>query len=85
MTPGSMIYGENGQLSIANTVIHDHEKSGWMTFAQMIQKSSNIGAAKVGMALGEWRVFDYLKPEGCSGDPANGESVLSPPSPWGRK
>ena len=46
MTPGSMIYGENGQFAIANTVIHDHERAGWMTFAQMIQKSSNIGGGQ---------------------------------------
>ena len=90
MTPGSMIYGENGQLSIANTVIHDHEKSGWMTFAQMIQKSSNIGAAKVGMALGEWRVFDYLKEFGF-GDktgidlPGETGGLLRGPRQWGKR
>jgi len=90
MTPGSMIYGENGQLSIANTVIHDHEKTGWMTFAQMIQKSSNIGAAKVGMALGEWRVFDYLKDFGFgdkTGIDLPGEAVglLRGPRQWGKR
>jgi cell division protein FtsI (penicillin-binding protein 3) len=90
MTPGSMIYGENGQLSIANTVIHDHERSGWMTFAQMIQKSSNIGAAKVGMALGEWRVFDYLKEFGF-GDktgidlPGETGGLLRGPRQWGKR
>ena len=46
MMPDSMVFGENGQMVIANTTIHDHEKLGWMTFSQMIQKSSNIGAAK---------------------------------------
>ena len=90
MTPGSMIYGENGQFSIANTVIHDHEKTGWMTFAQMIQKSSNIGAAKVGMALGEWRVFDYLKDFGFgdkTGVDLPGETVglLRGPRQWGKR
>jgi cell division protein FtsI (penicillin-binding protein 3) len=85
-----MIYGENGQFSIANTVIHDHEKAGWMTFAQMIQKSSNIGAAKVGMALGEWRVFDYLKEFGFgdkSGIDLPGETagLLRGPRQWGKR
>jgi Cell division protein FtsI/penicillin-binding protein 2 len=60
MTPGSMIFGENGQMMIANTTIHDHEKLGWMTFSEVIQKSSNIGAAKTGMALGEQRLYRYL-------------------------
>lgn len=90
MTPGSMIYGENGQMSIAKTVIHDHEKLGWMSFAQMIQKSSNIGAAKVGMALGEWRVFDYLKEFGF-GDktgidlPGETAGLLRGPRQWGKR
>ena len=48
MTPGSMVFGENGQMVIANTTIHDHDKLGWMTFSEVIQKSSNIGAAKTG-------------------------------------
>ncbi len=61
MEPGSMIFGENGAFRTANTVIHDHEKMGWITFAQMIQKSSNIGAAKTGMALGQERLYHYLK------------------------
>jgi len=90
MAPDSMINGENGRLSIANTVIHDHEKMGWMSFAQMIQKSSNIGAAKVGMALGEWRVFDYLKEFGFgekSGIDLPGEAsgLLRSPRQWGKR
>lgn len=90
MTPDSMIYGENGQMAIASTVIHDHEKLGWMSFAQMIQKSSNIGAAKVGMALGEWRVFDYLKEFGF-GDktgidlPGETAGLLRGPKQWGKR
>jgi cell division protein FtsI (penicillin-binding protein 3) len=90
MTPNSMIFGENGQMAVANTVIHDHEKSGWMTFAQMVQRSSNIGAAKTGMALGEWRLFDYLKEFGF-GEKSNidlpGEvaGLLRSPREWGRR
>ena len=61
MTPGSMVFGENGHMVIANTTIHDHEKLGWMTFSEVIQKSSNIGAAKTGIALGEQRFYRYLQ------------------------
>jgi cell division protein FtsI (penicillin-binding protein 3) len=90
MAPESMIYGENGQMQVAKTVIHDHERLGWMTFAQMLQKSSNIGAAKVGMALGEWRVFDYLKEFGF-GDktgidlPGETGGLLRGPRGWGKR
>jgi cell division protein FtsI (penicillin-binding protein 3) len=61
MRPDSLIYGENGRIEIARTVIHDHEKSGWMTFAEVIQKSSNIGAAKIAMQLEEVRLYRYIK------------------------
>ncbi|WP_447599614.1 peptidoglycan D,D-transpeptidase FtsI family protein [Nitrospira sp. Nam80] len=90
MSPGSMIFGEHGQMAVANTVIHDHEKSGWMTFAQMIQRSSNIGAAKVGMTLGDWRLYDYLKEFGF-GDksdidlPGEASGLLRSPREWGRR
>jgi cell division protein FtsI (penicillin-binding protein 3) len=75
---------------VANTIIHDHEKSGWMTFAQMIQRSSNIGAAKVGMTLGDWRLYDYLKEFGF-GDksdidlPGEASGLLRSPREWGRR
>lgn len=90
MTPGSMIFGEHGQMAVSNTIIHDHEKSGWMTFAQMIQRSSNIGAAKVGMTLGDWRLYDYLKEFGF-GDksdidlPGEASGLLRSPREWGRR
>jgi cell division protein FtsI (penicillin-binding protein 3) len=71
-------------------VIHDHEKSGWMTFAQMIQRSSNIGAAKVGMALGGWRLYDYLKEFGFGEKsdidlPGEVAGLLRSPREWGRR
>jgi cell division protein FtsI (penicillin-binding protein 3) len=90
MAPGTMIFGEHGQMSIANTVIHDHEKTGWMTFAQMIQRSSNIGAAKVGTALGGWRLYDYLKEFGFGEKsdidlPGEVAGLLRGPREWGRR
>lgn len=90
MAPGTMIFGEHGQMAVANTMIHDHEKSGWMTFAQMIQRSSNIGAAKVGMALGGWRLYDYLKEFGFGEKsdidlPGEVSGLLRGPREWGRR
>lgn len=90
MAPGTMIFGEHGQMAVANTIIHDHEKSGWMTFAQMIQRSSNIGAAKVGMALGGWRLHDYLKEFGFGEKtdidlPGEASGLLRSPREWGRR
>jgi cell division protein FtsI (penicillin-binding protein 3) len=90
MMPGSMLFGENGRMTVANTTIHDHEKLGWMTFAQMIQKSSNIGAAKTGMLLGEQRVYRYLQAFGFGQRtdidlPGEVAGLLKSPREWGRR
>jgi len=90
MMPGSMLFGENGRMTVANTTIHDHEKLGWMTFAQMIQKSSNIGAAKTGMLLGEHRLYRYLQAFGFGQRtdidlPGEVSGLLKSPREWGRR
>ena len=90
MKPSTMLYGENGRMTIANTVIHDHEKLGWMTFAQVIQKSSNIGAAKAGMALGDQRLYRYLQAFGFGQKteidlPGEVGGLVKHPKEWGRR
>ncbi|MGE5711932.1 MAG: peptidoglycan D,D-transpeptidase FtsI family protein [Nitrospira sp.] len=90
MMPGTMVFGENGRMTIANTTIHDHEKLGWMTFSQMIQKSSNIGAAKTGMLLGEQRLYRYLQAFGFGARteidlPGEVSGLLKTPREWGRR
>jgi cell division protein FtsI (penicillin-binding protein 3) len=90
MKPSTMLYGENGRMTIANTVIHDHEKLGWMTFAQVIQKSSNIGAAKTGMALGDQRLYRYLQAFGFGQKteidlPGEVGGMVKHPREWGRR
>jgi cell division protein FtsI (penicillin-binding protein 3) len=90
MKPTTMVFGEYGHMTVANTVIHDHDKLGWMTFAQVIQKSSNIGAAKTGMALGEQRLYRYLQAFGFGQRtdidlPGEAGGLLKHPRDWGRR
>jgi cell division protein FtsI (penicillin-binding protein 3) len=54
--PEDRIFCENGSLRIGKRVVHDHEPYGWLTFADVIKHSSNIGAAKVGERLGAARL-----------------------------
>jgi cell division protein FtsI (penicillin-binding protein 3) len=75
---------------IANTTIHDHDKLCWMTFSEAIQKSSNIGVAKVGMALGEQRLYRYLQVFGFGQRteidlPGEVNGLLKTPKDWGRR
>lgn len=88
--PNTMVFGEHGQMTVANTVIHDHERLGWLSFAQVIQKSSNIGAAKTGMALGEQRLYRYLQAFGFGQRteidlPGEGAGLVRNPRDWGRR
>ena len=90
MKPNTLIYGEQGRMAVANTVIHDHEKLGWVSFAQVIQKSSNIGAAKVGMELGEQRLHRYLQAFGFGQRteidlPGETGGLLKVPREWSRR
>jgi cell division protein FtsI (penicillin-binding protein 3) len=90
MTPDSLINAENGRMTIAGTVIHDHEKAKWLTFAQAIQRSSNIAAAKTAMVLGEERLFRYLKAFGFGEKteidlPGEATGLVKEPREWGRR
>jgi cell division protein FtsI (penicillin-binding protein 3) len=60
VSPDELIYGENGQYIVDSTVVHDHHKHGWMTFAQVLQRSSNIGMIKVVQQLAPAKLAWYL-------------------------
>ena len=51
---------EHGHFAFAGRVLHDHESFGVLSVENIITKSSNIGAAKVGIRLGENRLYDYI-------------------------
>ena len=61
MSPDTLIYGGEGQMAVAGTIVHDPAKTSWMTFSEAVAQSSNVGAIKVAMELGQDRVFAYLK------------------------
>jgi cell division protein FtsI (penicillin-binding protein 3) len=61
MSPDTLIYGGEGQMSVAGTIVHDPAKTSWVTFSEVVAQSSNVGAIKVAMELGQERVFSYLK------------------------
>jgi cell division protein FtsI (penicillin-binding protein 3) len=61
-TPGDLIFCENGSYQYGGKVIRDdvHEY-GWLTFKQVIQYSSNIGASKIGQTLGKDSLYKYIR------------------------
>jgi cell division protein FtsI (penicillin-binding protein 3) len=85
--PDDAIYAENGQLTIAKTVIRDWKKFGWLTFSEVLQNSSNVGSMKVGLALGGDRYYKYMTAFGFgipTGVGLAGESrgLLRDPQRW---
>jgi cell division protein FtsI/penicillin-binding protein 2 len=51
---------EHGHFAFAGRVLHDHGSYGLLSVEQIITKSSNVGAAKIGIKLGNHRLHDYV-------------------------
>jgi len=88
--PDTLIYAGDGEMPISGTVIHDHEKAGWMTFREAIQRSSNVASAKTALRLGKESMYHYLRGFGFgekTGIDLPGESVgiLKTPDQWGTR
>src|SRR5215813_13388345 len=85
--PDDRIYAENGAITLAGTTIRDWKKYGWLTFAEVLQNSSNVGSIKVGLSLGRDRYYRYMKAFGfgsSTGVGLAGESrgMLREPQRW---
>jgi cell division protein FtsI (penicillin-binding protein 3) len=59
-TPDEKIFCENGAFTLHGRTIDDHDKYGWLTVREIIQNSSNIGAIKLGIRVGEERLWSYI-------------------------
>jgi cell division protein FtsI/penicillin-binding protein 2 len=80
---------EHGHFPYAGRVLHDHEPYGDLSVEQIITKSSNIGAAKVGIKMGEDRLHDYIASYGFgerTGLPLPGEviGISRPVKDWSK-
>ncbi|HET8577545.1 MAG TPA: penicillin-binding protein [Methylomirabilota bacterium] len=85
--PTDRIFGENGAITVANATIHDWKKYGWLTFAEVLQNSSNVGSIKVGLSLGRERYYKYITGFGFGaptgvGLPGESRGQLRPPARW---
>ncbi len=60
-SPGDIFYCEEGKMAVAGGVIRDHEKEGYLTFREVIQKSSNIGMIKIAMRMNDERLYRYIR------------------------
>jgi cell division protein FtsI/penicillin-binding protein 2 len=80
---------EHGHFAFAGRVLHDAEPHGILTTESIITKSSNIGAAKIGIRLGDQNLYNYAWNYGfgqLSGIPLPGEArgILHPVKDWSK-
>ena len=61
VSPQTRFYCEQGKFQVANHVIHDTKKYGFLSASDIVILSSNIGAVKIGQKLGYKKFSEYLR------------------------
>ena len=63
---------ENGKFRVGGHVIRDVKSLGILSLKQVLKKSSNICAAKIGMSLTPKKFYDYIRKFGFGNRPGSG-------------
>ncbi|MGA7750005.1 MAG: penicillin-binding protein 2 [Gallionella sp.] len=85
--PNTVINTEHGVYMLANRKIHDADPEARLTVAQVIQKSSNIGAAKIALSMKPETMWQGLSDSGFgaltgSNFPGEAPGKLYDPKKW---
>jgi cell division protein FtsI (penicillin-binding protein 3) len=67
--PATRVQTGSGRMTLARYTIHDAHPAGAMTIAEIIQKSSNVGAAKIALALPREQMWDLFRRVGFGASP----------------
>lgn len=81
------IFCENGLFRIRGRRLRDHHPYGWLTVAEVIEKSSNVGMAKIGLQMEAGRLFGIITAFGFgdttgSGLPGEIPGIVTPFKDW---
>src|ERR1700704_197412 len=87
--PDSTIFCENGLWNYGGTALHDHKPFGELTVQDILVKSSNVGAAKLALSVGEQKFYEYVRRFGFGERPGielPGEisGLIRPPQAWSK-
>jgi cell division protein FtsI (penicillin-binding protein 3) len=85
--PQEVINCQNGSIVLAGHTIHDHRPYGDLNVTAVMANSSDVGAIKLGLRLGEDRLYRYIRNFGFGGKadielPGEERGLLKPPSHW---
>ena len=89
ITPTQEFFCEEGRFQVADKVLRDSHPHGNLEVGQVIQKSSNICAAKIGMEMKPAQFHDYITKFGFgaktrAGLPGEAAGQVLPPEKWTR-
>lgn len=83
----SIYFCENGKWTYRGRTVNDTHEYAWLPVTRIIRYSSNIGAGKIGLELGEERYHSTLESLGFGTRtglplPAENSGILRPPKRW---
>lgn len=85
--PGDHIDCQMGSITVAGRLVHDHHPFGSLTISEALAKSSNVAAIKLGLRVGNVRMFDYMSRFGFGSRtgvelPGETAGILRPVGRW---
>ncbi len=87
LTPDSLINASGGTIRIGSRVVRDTHNYGVLSFTDVLVKSSNVGAIRIGLTLGRERLGSYVRRFGfgtrLSRDmPGENAGIVFNPAAW---
>jgi len=87
--PNEIIDCQMGSIVVNGLRIHDHKAYGDLTVTQVLEKSSDVGAIKLALRLGEERFDRYIRAFGFGGQtgvelPGETRGITKPVSRWSK-
>jgi cell division protein FtsI (penicillin-binding protein 3)/stage V sporulation protein D (sporulation-specific penicillin-binding protein) len=89
VTPETSVFCENGNFTYGGKTLHDHHPYGELNVTGILVKSSNIGVAKLGMQLGDQRLYEFIRRFGFGERtginlPMEITGTVNPPHRWSK-
>src|SRR5215472_14881560 len=87
--PDEVIDCQMGSIELNGRTIHDHKPYGALTVAQVLANSSDVGAIKLALRLGEDRFDRYIRAFGFGSQtgielPGETRGITKPPNRWSK-
>ncbi len=78
---------QNGSIRVGRTLIRDHKRFEILSASQVLEKSSNVGAIKIGLRLTRGDFYDYIRRFGLGEKtgidlPAEAKGLVRAPRDW---